>query len=160
MSRTARIVRDLVWLVLWAGGILLCGYAVADTAHQVPGRLFTTPEERAMLDRLRAGKPDPKPPETAQTSSGAGSMAGPGKPVRVDGVVRRSRGPSTVWVDGEALPAGGRTADGVQVRPAGKAPGAVYLKVPNGERAVRLKPGQRYDPSRGVVTEAFQGEAE
>jgi len=159
MSGTERIVRNLVWLVLWAGGILLCGYAAADTA-QVPGRLFTTPEERAMLDRLRAGRPDPKPPETEQASSGTGTVAGPAKPVRIDGVVRRSRGPSTVWVDGEALQAGGRTADGVQVRPASKVPGAVYLKVPNGERAVRLKPGQRYDPSRGVVTEAFRGDGE
>jgi hypothetical protein len=159
MSGPRRVVRNLVWLVLWVGGFLLGAYAAADPA-QVPGRLFTTPEERAMLDRLRAGKPAPKPHQADQVSRDTSTAAGSGKPVRIDGVVRRSRGPSTVWVDGEALPAGGVTAGGLRVRPASKAPAAVYLKAPDGEPAVRLKPGQRYDPSRGVVTEAYRGSRE
>lgn len=159
MSGPERVARNLLWLVLWVGGFLLGGYAAADPA-QVPGRLFTTPEERAMLDRLRAGNPAPKPRERERASRDTSTVAGPGRPVRIDGVVRRSRGPSTVWVDGEALPAGGTTAGGLRVRPASKAPGAVYLKAPDGGRAVRLKPGQRYDPSRGVVTEVFQRDGE
>jgi hypothetical protein len=53
------------------------------------GTLFTTPDERARLDRLRRGEP-------VQTAHFTGQRA-------VTGYVKRSDGRSTVWIDGVPL---------------------------------------------------------
>ena len=56
------------------------------------GTLFTTPEERARLDRLRRGEPD--------------LTAGPvraGTPA-LTGFVKRSDGRHTMWIDGTPVP--------------------------------------------------------
>ena len=51
------------------------------------GTLFTTPEERARLDRLRRGEP------VIESRGASGQRA-------VTGYVKRSDGRSTVWIDG------------------------------------------------------------
>jgi len=61
------------------------------------GTLFTTPEERARLDRLRRG--DASAGEVASTPSRANA------PV-VTGYVKRSDGRNTVWIDGEPVSVG------------------------------------------------------
>ena len=54
------------------------------------GTLFTTPEERARLDRLRRGEP------VIESRGTPGQRA-------VTGYVKRSDGRSTVWIDGVPL---------------------------------------------------------
>jgi hypothetical protein len=61
------------------------------------GTLFTTPEERARLDRLRRGEP----PATENSSVTGRSNA----PV-VTGYVKRSDGRNTVWIDGTPVAVG------------------------------------------------------
>jgi hypothetical protein len=62
------------------------------------GRLFTTRAERQSIDRIRRGEsamarsPDPQAPVVAP-------------PQKVTGVVQRSDGQHTIWVDGAARPA-------------------------------------------------------
>jgi hypothetical protein len=58
------------------------------------GTLFTTPEERARLDRLRRGEPEmsSRPPRA-------------GIPV-VTGFVKRSDGRHTLWIDGAPVSSG------------------------------------------------------
>ena len=64
--------------------------ASASAAAQAPlGRLFFTPEERAALD---AGRPRHSEPAAAIELT----------PRRLDGIVRRSDGRGTVWINGEA----------------------------------------------------------
>jgi len=58
------------------------------------GTLFTTPEERARLDRMRRGEP-----AVATTLSG-----NPVTPPELTGYVKRSDGRNTVWLDGVAIP--------------------------------------------------------
>jgi hypothetical protein len=58
------------------------------------GTLFTTPEERARLDRIRRGDP----PAGDATVTEAPTRA----PV-VTGYVKRSDGRSTVWIDGSPV---------------------------------------------------------
>ena len=54
------------------------------------GTLFTTPEERARLDRLRRGEPDvPAASQDARAPDPA-----------ITGFVKRSDGRHTVWIDG------------------------------------------------------------
>lgn len=69
------------------------------TAASAPtlGRLFTTPDEREAIDRRRKGESFP-PPKTAQAVIAMRTA----KPQLVTGVVTRSDGRNTVWVDGEA----------------------------------------------------------
>lgn len=58
-----------------------------------PGRLFYTPEERVRLEALRA-----RGPQAAAAQANAGLSA----PRRYDGIVVRSDGRVTRWVDGHA----------------------------------------------------------
>jgi hypothetical protein len=77
-----------------------------------PGRLFYTPAERAKLEAARAGNAT-----QAHDAASAGAL-----PVRFDGVVIRSDGRSTSWVNGQ-LRAGGAGMAGLkpgQLRADGK----------------------------------------
>ncbi len=58
------------------------------------GTLFTTPEERARLDRLRRGEPE------AAASTGSVREVAP----TLTGFVKRSDGRNTVWIDGTPVP--------------------------------------------------------
>lgn len=92
--------RAIAMLVLLAH-CALCG-------AQELGRLFFSPAERDALDARRSEKP---------ASAPAAAQA----PVRIDGYVLRSGGPSTVWVNGRMDRSYGRakagsTLDQVEVR--------------------------------------------
>ena len=69
---------------------------------------------------------------------------------RVDGYVKRSQGPSTVWVNGESLSEGGGDAPHIQA-PAGE----VSVNVGDGGKRVRLKPGESLDRGTGEVTDVL-----
>jgi hypothetical protein len=116
--------------------LLLAGMLAFSCARaQELGRLFYTPEERAALDaRRRARLPD-KP---------AAAPAAVSPVTRVDGFVRRSDGPSTVWVNGAAL---GEASPGSDAR----------VSIPTGDRSgrVRLKPGQTLDRGTGEVRDVL-----
>jgi hypothetical protein len=122
--------------------MVLC-LAALPAAAQAPaiGRLFTTPSEREQLDRMRqrGGNADLTAEARTPQRPPAPAMAPPAPPppVTVTGVVRRSNGAATVWVDGEARPAG---AQGHVVR------------TPDG-RTITVRPGQQYDPATGSVSD-------
>lgn len=109
--------------------LLACGGAHAQTAQV--GRLFTTPEERHKLDIARGtvAAPPAQPVTLAPPP--------PALPVTLNGTLRRSAGPSTVWLNQEAQHA---RVDGTRVT----------VTLPSGER-VRIKPGQTLDPNAGAV---------
>ena len=110
----------------------LAGLLVFTCAHaQDFGRLFFTPEERAALDaRRKARLPDRPVP--------APTVAAP--VTRVDGYVRRSEGPSTVWVNGGRADEASPGSDARVTIPLGRGAGRV-----------RLKPGQTLDRGTGEV---------
>ncbi len=97
--------------------------AAAGDGRPAYGRLFHTPEERARLDA-------PAPPPVASEDADTG-------PVRLDGIVRRSDGRTTVWVDGRVTERG-------EARPGADARTAV-LALPNGEQR-RLLVGESIVP--------------
>ena len=103
------------------------------------GRLFFTDAQRAALDARRKVRMPDKPAAAPVVAS----------PVtRLDGFVRRSQGPSTVWVNGEQLPE--------NVRPGER---SVAVPVGEGGARVELKPGQVLDRSSGEVRDVI-GEGE
>ena len=125
---------------------LLCLVLLApatDVLGQDLGRLFFTPEQRATLDaRRKARLPDT--PNVAVVASPT---------TRVDGFVRRSGGPSTVWVNGEPLGEHGPEAP----RIVGGAATDPRVSVPVGEGGIRfsLKPGQVLDRGSGEISDVL-----
>ena len=110
--------------------MFLASSAHAQTAQI--GRLFTTPEERRQLDVARGTIAAPPAPPAAPAPP-------PPQPVTVNGVVRRSGGAATVWLNQEAQSA---NVNGSRVT----------VTLPSGNK-VRIKPGQTVDMNTGAVTE-------
>ena len=119
--------------------LALC-LALAPAARaQELGRLFFTPEQRAALDARRKARVPDKP--------AADKPASP--TTRLDGYVKRSDGPSTVWVNGEGL---------LETSPEAPRIGATRrddgrVSVPVGESGARvgLRPGETLDRGSGEV---------
>jgi len=142
-------------------GLLIAANATAHAAEPALGRLFFSDEERVALDAARHAAATPPPqiredevphlPEAALEMTTIPSPA----PVTLNGIVSRSAGPATVWVNGSAqdarhlsLPAGttARVArDALEVGFGAAAP------------ARRLKAGQTYDPAEPAIREAHDG---
>ena len=105
------------------------------------GRLFFTPEQRAALDARRKARAPDRPAAVVITSP----------TTKLDGYVKRSGGPSTVWVNGEPVPEGG--GDGPRIG------SRVSIPVGEGGRRAALKPGEVVDRGTGEVRDVI-GEGE
>lgn len=145
--------RCAVLVALWVA------FAGPAHAQQLPGRLFLTPAERAHLDELRAARPQ-------QTESRAPSGTSqvtidippppPPEPFTMNGLVVRSSGPNTVWVDGQPVHSTHDTGKGVRIDTRGTTAGGTPVTVLESGRAVRLKPGQTYVPDGDLMTERYE----
>jgi hypothetical protein len=106
------------------------------------GRLFFTPERRAALERQRQFNIQ----ETKTLQGGT---------IRLDGIVRRSSGHSTVWVNGQAQHDRGRNA-GVAVELPGR--DAAEAKLSAGEEApVKLKVGETSNRATHETEDGLNG---
>ncbi len=134
----------------------------APAGAQELGRLFTTPAERAALDRWRDGGPAPAgqtapapPGASVPERQGAGDGAVAEQRLVVNGIVTRSgSGRTTTWVNSVPYHGSGRLQGNVTLVQGRSAP-AVALTLESGRR-VLLKPGQSLDPASGRVREAYQ----
>lgn len=130
--------------------------AAAPALGQPLGRLFSSPAERAQLDARRSG-------ETAAAAAGAAAAAeeSPGavraavpaaapQQLLLNGVVRRSDGKSTVWLND--APQNDEQND--LGRAGAGAPG-LTVRLQSGKK-VLLRAGQRYDAGDGRVKEAHE----
>jgi hypothetical protein len=119
--------------------LLLAGQAGA----QEFGRLFFTPEQRAALDARRKARVPDKP--------AAATVASP--TTRMDGFVRRSGGPSTVFVDGEPVTES-RQPDSPRIAPR-RGDARVSISVGESGTRVELKPGETLDRGSGEVRDVL-----
>ena len=145
-------------------GVITPGFIYAEDL----GRLFLTPEERVQLERARhpppavVAVPAPTPPIVDANlpppvdELGADQIlpdAPPPNvpPITVNGVVMRSNGQSTAWVNGQNTQDGDFSADNIRVgAPRG---GRVTIVTPEHLPDVQLKPGQTYDPSTNTIVD-------
>jgi len=131
-----------------------CALAAAATSVPAPaqerlGRLFFTPAQRASLDvarsqRARAALSTEKPEQEAAPVP---------QTITYNGVLRRSDGKTTVWINNQPVndeESAGAAAIVGRVRP----DGSVTLQVPQSGRSVILKPGQSVELLSGAVEEA------
>lgn len=120
--------------------ILVCALPFAVQA-QTLGRLFHTPEQRALLDLARKSTPlnavgEPAAPAASTVQEG----------LSVSGIVSRSDGKRSTWVNGRL------EHDGENIGKQDRT--QVWVKLPGGE--VKLKVGQSLDPATGQVAEGFR----
>lgn len=125
---------------------------VAQSTAPAPtlGRLFFTPAQRAALDEARR-----RPPAAARLEARPLPPA-PGY-VTLNGVVRRSDGTTTIWLNNRTLD-GRRTAEGLEVSQSKRAPGPgnVTVRVPQAGRTVDMRVGQQLEVTSGKVQESYQ----
>ena len=113
---------------------------------QTMGRLFFTPEQRAMLDVARQH-------DQPVTSPEEGEQQLQKQNITVNGVVRRSDGQVTVWVNNKAQQA--NQPQGIQVIHDKSSPAGVNLKLPFAGNQIKLKIGQSLDPASGQIEEGY-----
>jgi hypothetical protein len=105
------------------------------------GRLFYTPEQRARMDMARQHERSIKIDEEESTP--------PPVNIHLNGVITRSDGRSTVWINNRIQ------NDASQVATVGKG-GEVRVVTPDAQRTIRLKVGQSIDMSSGEVEEVYR----
>ena len=120
--------------------LLLVALCPAPARAQELGRLFFTAEQRANLDARRKARVPDKPAATV--------VAAP--VTRLDGYVKRSSGPTTVWINGESVADNAPEAPRIDAGGAASS-GAVSITVGEGGTRVRLKPGESLDRGNGEV---------
>lgn len=109
------------------------------------GRLFFTPEKRALLEHQRLTN-------TRQTQSLEGAT------LSLDGVVQRSSGKSTVWINGHPQHEHDAARTGVEVRLSANDPGQAQL-APGNEAPTRLKVGESVNRATGEHIDRLGGGA-
>jgi hypothetical protein len=119
------------------------GLAVA----QEFGRLFFTPQQRSALDERRRARVPDKP--------AAAVVATP--VTRIDGYVKRSAGPSTVFINGD--PVSETAPEAPRIDTTRTPSGEVSITLGESGARTRLKPGEALDRGTGEVHDVI-GEGE
>lgn len=104
------------------------------------GRLFFSPAQRQIFDsgkQLPGSIPVPVGPRAA----------------KLNGVVTRSDGETTVWVNGKVLD---KKRPPIRASASPSDPAAARIELPSSNKTVRLKVGQRYLRSSGKIVESYQ----
>lgn len=132
------MMRALFGLAFVAGALTCTGA----TAAEPLGRLFFTPAQRNALDAgKRVGAPPPRAPEPR----------GP-QEVRLNGIVTRSDGESTIWVNGRPSDLSPLPHVSVSV---GTDPTSAQVRAPGVPGGRKISVGQSLDTRSGVVREAY-----
>lgn len=134
------------------GGLLLVAMLPAMAADDL-GRLFTTPAERAQLDEARRGAPMPvaAPVIVSRDAGTDGTDQDAASTLTLRGVVERSGGRSTAWVNDTNTYQGDVGAVHRQVQRTAIAGGAVTVALPDGNAPVQMKVGQTLDTQRAQI---------
>jgi hypothetical protein len=137
----------------WTIGIAVFAAVMAAApapAQERLGRMYFTPAQRASLDIARS--------QRARTALATEKIEQDATPVpqtiTYSGVVRRSDGRTTVWINNQPVhdrESAGAAAIVGRVRP----DGSVTLQVPQSGRSVSLKPGQSVELLSGAVEEGY-----
>lgn len=133
----AEMKRARFWQALMTAGLLLAANA---PRADIAGRFFFTPQERAALN--------------AQRNKSIGLGTG-GEPITINGLVARSSGKSTVWINN--IPQSNHEAAGgvaiIGKQPAG---GKVTVRLPDSAKPIGMKVGQTLDTGSGQIREGYE----
>lgn len=135
--------RKLITLLISVYCVLPVNVVAAYYDESALGRLFTTPQQRHKIDAFRKGK-----------SVGITHEQSSPTDVNVQGMVIRSDGKSTVWVNGKSTLESSRVG-GVDVKLNSLNHKTDSVTVVINNKAVRLKPGQVWSEDSGKVTDSY-----
>ena len=112
------------------------------------GRRFYTPAQRAQLDAARS--------QRSRAPVASEQEPAPAVPERLtyDGMVRRSDGKTTVWINNRAIN-DGRSAGSLPFTSRLRPDGSVKLGVTQTDQSVDLKVGQSAEIVSGTITEPY-----
>lgn len=111
------------------------------------GRLFYTPAQRVQLDALRSQKSTAPAPEREEPTPVP-------ELVTYGGVVRRSDGKTTVWINDRVVN-DGKAADSLAISGRIRSDDTLRLQLPQTGRSIDLKVGQSVETVSGVVAERY-----
>ena len=148
-----------------AGCFLLAFMPAPDPHAQRIDRLFSTPEQRAVLDGMRDDPAFGRKPAPAAAAAGPGPaadadpepMPDPAAPaVTINGIVLRGGVQRVSWINGVAVDAGAAAPGGIRID-AGRVPdGRFRVRLPDGRSTIDLKPGQKAGVVKGRVLDAYE----
>ena len=115
------------------------------------GRMFFTPAQRTQLDVARTQRA--RTTLATEKTEEVLTAAPVAQSITYDGVVLRSDGKSTVWLNNR--PVNDREPAGAVVVGRIRADGGVSLQMPQSGRTVELKPGQSIELLSGAIEESF-----
>lgn len=132
--------KQIILLVTLLYTPLICA---ADYDERSLGKLFTTPAERSKIDSEKSGDvPQFTSRRVAPTS------------IKVDGVIVRSKGKNTVWINGNRT-SGNRIVGGVKVFAASVSKNNLKVPVLVDGRTVRIKPGQSWSEETDSIVDSY-----
>ena len=128
----------------------------AEPPRETFGRLFTTVAERARIDAVLAARN-----AAADQIPGVSPVRSEPPPrrarwVRVGGVVARSERSVFAWIDGRRIAYGGSLPE----RPAPAGPRPPGVRIDAGGGSILVRPGQRFDPDTGAVSDPIRSPEE
>ena len=136
---------------IWLAAALLM---LPSAANAELGRLFFTPAQRNALDtarkqniRVEIGNEETEKQATAPTATAPVPQT-----VRLNGMIQRSDGNNTVWLNDK--PITGQNATGMSFS-TNRNDSKVKLQLPDGGRSMDLKVGQTAEINSGIVEESY-----
>ncbi len=132
----------------------ICAAAERGAASPTLGRLFFSQSQRAELDRRRSAPPvSPSKPAVRVVAKPVTPPSSPSPEiVTVNGIVQRSDGQSTVWINDR--PVSDQDESTIAIRDRGEG-GQITLQIPESAHRLPLKVGQRADLRTGEISERF-----
>jgi hypothetical protein len=126
--------------------------ASAQAQAQNLGRLFSTPAERAILDRLREQNKLGEQPVVETSPAPVAEV--PPQEFTHNGFVKRSNGLETTWINQQPSQ-DQKKSPNFKVRQQLSKPPAVSVLLPSGKRQ-ELKVGQSFDATTGKIREVYE----
>ncbi|HWQ38590.1 MAG TPA: hypothetical protein VNM24_08275 [Burkholderiales bacterium] len=130
--------------------LVAVAWTPAGAAEPQLGRLFFTPQQRAALDagrRIFAAKKSDDHPRPARQSRRP-------REIELNGIVMRSDGERTVWVNGKSYYRG--SPRGLEILTDPGRPASARIRLP-GKKTTDLRVGQRLEAGSGEVHEKYLG---
>lgn len=147
---------------LLLGALLLCALTTGATAadDQLLARFFLTPAERAILEARRWHRPPPPVPvgtplrTAAEPDANPLPVMEPSETITLSGVVLRSSGKQTIWLNSRPYSENGPLPAGIKA-PHWRDRNQIKVVVEGPGGRIDLKPGQTLTRATGQTQENF-----
>lgn len=114
------------------------------------GRFYTTPKQRERLDQARSSEPQeitvvPLIETNLQQHSSADAAQTGSSSITLDGIVYRSDGKNTAWINRSSTNEGNLETQYTKVAEKDVGANEVKITLPDNETSIQMKVGQEYD---------------